>query len=62
MQCNITGCDNDIKPGSKLKTCENCRSGIGRWNRRRPVEVLEWRRKLTMYNARLTVVIKEKDR
>ena len=62
MKCIIAGCENDINPRSKLSICELCRSGMGRWRKRRPAEVMERRRKLTVYGNRIEAMLIEKRR
>jgi hypothetical protein len=53
MKCVIEKCDNVLSPRSELKICALCRATINRWAARRPGEVLERQRKLTMYGDRL---------
>ena len=57
--CKTEGCDGDAT--ARHDTCTNCRAGVSRWSKRRPAEVLERRRKLTVYGARVDVVIERKD-
>lgn len=51
--CNIDGCDNTLKPGSKLKTCKNCRAGMDYWLRRKPADVIKYREKLHVRDQRM---------
>ena len=51
--CIIVNCDNAIKERSELSICELCRQTLYRWSYRKPAEVLERRRKLTMYGDRM---------
>lgn len=51
------GCDNEIPPGSKLPACPTCRASIHRWEKRRPAEVLDYRRRLSKYSARMDEVV-----
>ncbi len=60
--CIINGCENTISPRSHLKICALCRAGIGRWMKRRPKDIMERRRKLTMYNDRMANITTEKER
>jgi hypothetical protein len=55
--CQIPECDNELKPGSRLDTCSLCRASINRWAKRRPAEVIERRRKLHMYDHRMSEVV-----
>ena len=61
-RCAIDRCENDISDRSKLDICPTCRSGLYYWRKRRPAEILERRRKLTMYDARLATMVDERDR
>ena len=51
--CAIEGCDNPIVPGSSTVECKLCRGSRYYWDQRTPAQILERRRKLTMYKARL---------
>jgi hypothetical protein len=51
--CIITSCANEISPRSTLDICPLCRQTLYRWRQRRPAEILERRRKLTMYQSRM---------
>lgn len=53
--CAISGCRNDTSGEHTL--CELCRRGLYYWLHRRPAEVLERRRKLTMYGGRLDTLL-----
>lgn len=55
--CETEGCEGELKPGSKLPTCSNCRAGVSRWMKRSPAHVLTRRRKLTLYGERINEVI-----
>jgi hypothetical protein len=57
--CVISACFKELNPGSKLETCETCRSNIHVWLKRRPAEVLERHKKLTKYSARMDSIIKK---
>lgn len=54
--CETVGCTTELKPNSKMTTCHLCRGSNGRWNKKRPAQRLERRRKLTMYNARMSTL------
>jgi len=58
----MDSCGNDLKPGTKLPFCVNCRSSLGRWSKRRPAEVLERRRKLHLYDNRMSELVSVKRR
>ena len=51
--CIIDSCGNELSPRSTLDICALCRCTVYRWKKRRPAEVLERRRKLTMYQSRM---------
>jgi hypothetical protein len=51
--CLITNCKAPLSPRSALPICPLCRQTIYRWRARRPAEVLERRRRLTMYSSRM---------
>lgn len=52
--CSTPGCIRDARP--KGEECTPCRASMLGWFKRRPAEVLEYRRKLTMYSARMDEV------
>ena len=56
-KCIIENCENTISERSVLDVCALCRNGMYRWKKRRPAEVLERRRKLTMYGSRMDNLI-----
>jgi hypothetical protein len=60
MNCAIEGCVNEISKRSKLTICQLCRSGLYYWLKKRPAQMLERRRKLTMYGARLDTLIERR--
>ena len=51
--CIIENCSNEISERSALLVCPLCRCTLYRWRKRRPAEVLERRRRLTMYASRM---------
>jgi len=53
VKCIIENCDNSISERSQLTICPLCRCTLYRWSSRRPAEVLERRRRLTMYSSRM---------
>lgn len=53
MNCIIEKCSNEITARSELAICPLCRQTLYRWRQRRPAEVLERRRRLTMYSSRM---------
>lgn len=60
--CDIEGCDEEIKPGSKLPTCHLCRASIGSWGKRRPAEVLARRERLKKYDCRMATLVDDQGR
>jgi len=52
-QCIIDKCLNTLPADSKHEACALCRGSLYYWNKKRPAEIVERRRKLTMYNGRL---------
>lgn len=57
--CIIEGCENVITDRAKYKTCSLCRASMYRWMKRSPSHVLERRRKLNMYDARMRMITGE---
>jgi len=53
VKCAIDDCINDTRSGSLLAICALCRASMYRWKKRRPAEVLERRRRLSMYTNRM---------
>jgi hypothetical protein len=51
--CTVDGCDNPLMAGSSSLECKLCRGSRWYWDQRTPAQILERRRKLTMYKARL---------
>lgn len=51
--CIIINCNTKLSPRSSLSVCPLCRQTLYRWRARRPAEVLERRRRLTMYSSRM---------
>jgi len=62
LVCAIDGCDNALKPRSRLPTCHLCRASIGAWGRRRPAEVVARRERLHVYDCRMAEVVHVKVR
>ena len=52
-RCSIPGCVNRISKDSKLPQCPLCRGVRFYWYKKSPAQILERRRKLTMYHGRL---------
>jgi hypothetical protein len=59
--CATPACINEFSDKSKLDTCPTCRGGLGYWKKKRPAQRLERRRKLTMYNARISTMAGAED-
>ena len=51
--CAIEGCGNSVSENSEHDTCLLCRGSRWYWRKKRPAQILERRRKLTMYGSRL---------
>jgi hypothetical protein len=51
--CCIPGCDNELAPKARLRTCATCRQSLHAWERRRPAEILERAHKLKKFSARM---------
>jgi hypothetical protein len=51
--CSIEGCVNPLMEGATHPECRQCRGSRWYWDQRTPAQILERRRKLTMYRARL---------
>ena len=49
--CTVAGCPNEAGP--RTETCANCRSARYYWGLKRPAQIVERRRKLTLYGERL---------
>lgn len=50
-------CDqNEVSEKARLPTCANCRASVHNWEKRRPAEVLQRRRNLAVYDARMQQV------
>lgn len=58
--CAMDLCGNALTVHARLDFCSNCRSSIGRWTKRRPAEVLERRRKLHLYDNRMSELVTRK--
>jgi len=56
-QCVIDKCENLISERSQMDMCPTCRGGLHYWHKKRPAEILERRRKLTMYHSRLDTMV-----
>ena len=59
--CCTPGCDNELKPNSRLRTCNNCRAYAHRWDRRRPAERLDYSRALSVRRARMSLFMEVSD-
>jgi len=55
--CSIDGCENALSPRSRLTTCPTCRQGMSYWLKRRPAQIVDYRRKLTVRTARIESLI-----
>jgi hypothetical protein len=53
--CKTLKCENEAV--GKSGYCSNCQSGFYYWASKRPAQVLERRRKLTIYRARVETII-----
>lgn len=58
--CSIAGCDNPISPRSHFTACPLCRASMGTWLKRRAAEIVERRRKLQMYDSRMSELVEYK--
>jgi hypothetical protein len=58
--CAMDLCGNELTAHARLDFCVNCRGSIGRWSKRRPAEVLERRRKLHLYDNRMSELVGRK--
>lgn len=56
--CCTPECDEEIKPGSKLEHCVNCRASMGMWKRRGIRAILERRKRLKKYDSRMELIAK----
>ena len=54
--CNICE-ENPLSPRSRLPTCPNCRASINRWAKRKLSAVIERRRKLHIYDTRMSTLV-----
>ena len=51
-------CETELKPKAKLPFCHLCRSAFYRWSIRTPKEIMERRRKLSLYSDRINKVLR----
>lgn len=58
--CCTPECDEEIKPGSKLEHCVNCRASMGMWRRRGIRAILERRKRLKKYDSRMGTLVELK--
>jgi hypothetical protein len=56
-QCVIEGCTNEVTGKTRSTLCSLCRHGLYYWLKKRPAQVLERRRKLTMWGGRLDTLL-----
>lgn len=54
---SVEGCQNDIRPGSKLPECQGCRNRLKAMTNKEPADVKRWYRKTGLYHARAGAVI-----
>lgn len=54
--CCMPECDEELKPGSKLEHCQNCRASMGMWRRRGARAILERRSRLKKYDSRMEAI------
>jgi len=55
--CCTPECDEELKPGSKLEHCANCRASMGNWRRRGIKAILARRSKLKKYDSRMEMLV-----
>jgi hypothetical protein len=55
--CCTPECDTEIKPGSKLDHCTNCRASMGMWKRRGIRAILARRSRLKKYDSRMEMLV-----
>lgn len=60
MICAMDDCNNTLTPHYRLSFCNNCRASIGRWTKRPLADRLERRRKLHLYDNRMSEVTPKK--
>lgn len=53
LYCSIENCENPLSPRSKLPICALCRGSMGSWQKRKPAEIKERRRRLHLYDSRM---------
>jgi hypothetical protein len=58
--CKIVGCDHEVKNESRTGICQQCRSSLYYWSKKRPAQVLIRRGKLHKYTNRLKEFFDEK--
>lgn len=56
--CATPECDEEIKPGSSLDHCVNCRASMNMWKRRGIRAILERRSRLKKYDSRMELIAK----
>lgn len=56
--CNVSGCENKATP--RTSKCRNCGHNINSWSHKRIGLRLEYKQKLEVRNARLSVAIGDK--
>lgn len=54
--CLIEGCVSELSERCVSDICKTCKQGLRYWDKRDHTEVLERRRKLTMYQSRMATV------
>jgi hypothetical protein len=59
--CCIPNCPNELSGHARLRTCNNCRAYLHRWDRRRPAEILDYSQRLALYRSRMASFVDVKD-
>ena len=59
--CCIPGCDNELAPHGRLRTCKNCRQNLHSWDKRPAAHVLHYSQQLRVRRNRLATFAIVKD-
>jgi hypothetical protein len=57
--CIIENCGNELSERSTLEICPTCRSSLYNWRKRKPAAVIERRKRLRKYDARMSTIVND---
>lgn len=55
--CRVPGCSESLSGRSQMDECPKCRARLISWLKRSPAEVYDYRRRLSLYDGRMALLM-----